>query len=199
MGTSSEEEYAAFLEKVKRTIYVDNLSPQVTETVIKTALNQFGDVKSVQFIPIYLEPKPVPQAALVEMANPKQARAIISEMGNYPFMVLGMPRPVRARAARMEMFDDRPRKPGRRILCSWLDPNDPDFEAAKKVKNAVRKHAAETSIVLKQQQEEEEQLANQQSEMLKAQFKKYELLNAVFEDGTVRDLGRRYDMRIADA
>lgn len=52
---------------------------------------------------------------------------------------------------------------------------------------------------MQQQQEEEEQLANQQSEMLKAQYKKYELLNAVFEDGTVRDLGRRYDMRIADA
>lgn len=149
MGTSTDEEYAAFLEKVKRTIYVDNLAPQVTETVIKTALNQFGDVKSVQFIPIYLEPKPAPQAALVEMGNPKQAREIITEMGNYPFMVLGMPRPVRARAAQVEMFDDRPRKPGRRILCRWLDPNDPDFEAAKKVKNAVRKHAAETSIVLK--------------------------------------------------
>lgn len=199
MGTSSEEEFAAFLEKVKRTIYVDNLAPQVTETVIKTALNQFGDVKSVQFIPIYLEPKPAPQAALVEMGNPKQAREIITEMGNYPFMILGMPRPVRACAARMEMFDDRPRKPGRKILCRWLDPKEPNFEVAKKVKNIVRKHAAEASIVLEQQRGEEEQLANQQGEMLKAQHKKYELLNAVFEDGTVRDLGRRYDMRIADA
>lgn len=147
MGISSEE-YAAFLEKVKRTIYVDNLAPQVTEPVIKTAFNQFGDVKSVHFIPTYLEPKPAPQAALVEMVNPKQAREIITEMGTHPFMILGMPRPVRASAARLEMFDDRPKKPGRQITFCWLDPKDPEFEVAKKMKLAVRRHAAEASIVL---------------------------------------------------
>lgn len=52
---------------------------------------------------------------------------------------------------------------------------------------------------MQQQRGEEEQLANQQSEMLKAQYKKYELLNAVFEDGTVRDLGRHYNMHVADS
>lgn len=199
MGTSSEKDYAAFLEKVKRTIYVDNLAPQVTETVMRTAFNQFGNVKSVQFIPIYLEPKNAPRAALVEMETPKQATEIITEMGNLPFMILGMPRPARARAARLEMFDDRPRKPGRKILCRWLDPKEPDFEVAMKVKNVVRKHAAEASIVLEQQRGEEEKLASQQSETLKAQYKKFELLNTVFDDGTVKDLGRRYDMRIVDA
>ncbi|KAH6824664.1 hypothetical protein C2S53_001893 [Perilla frutescens var. hirtella] len=200
MGTSSEEDYAAFLEKVKRSIYVDNFSPQVTESVMRTAFNQFGNVKSVHFIPIYLEPRNGPRAALVEMENPKQATEIIKEMGNLPFMILGMPRPARACAARLEMFDDRPRKPGRKILCRWLDPKEPNFEIAKRVKNAVRKHAAEASVVLEQQRGEEEKLATQQSETLKAQHKKFELLNTVFEDGTFKDLGGRYDMRInADA
>lgn len=148
MGTSSEEEYAAFLEKVDRTIYVDNLSPQITESIVKAAFNQFGNVKSIQFIPNYLEPKNMPQAALVEMENPKQAREIITQMGNYPFMVSGMPRPVRACAAELEMFEDRPRKPGRKILCRWLDPKEPDFEVAKKIKHLVRRHSAEASLVV---------------------------------------------------
>ena len=56
MATPNREEYAAFEQKVKRTVYVDNLSPQVTETVLQTALDQFGTVKSVQFIPNYITP-----------------------------------------------------------------------------------------------------------------------------------------------
>ncbi|XP_057794155.1 uncharacterized protein LOC131010585 isoform X2 [Salvia miltiorrhiza] len=199
MGTSAEEEYGAFLVKVKRTIYVDNLSPKVTEPVMRTAFNQFGNVKSVQFISMYLEPKNAPQAALVEMENPKQARAIIDEMGSYPFMILGMPRPVRASAARLEMFDDRPRKPGRKIICRWLDPKEPEFEVAKKLKCAVRKHAAETLGMLEEQRAEEEKLASQQSETLQAQYKKYDLLQAVFEDGSAKRLGRHYEMPVADA
>ncbi|XP_057804572.1 uncharacterized protein LOC131019958 isoform X2 [Salvia miltiorrhiza] len=199
MGTSAEEVYAAFLEKVKRTIYVDNLSPQVTEPVVRTAFNQFGYVKSVQFISIYLESKNAPQAALVEMENPKQASSIITEMGSYPFMILGMPRPIRASAARLEMFDDRPRKPGRKILCRWLDPKEPEFQVAKKLKCAVRKHAAETLAMLEEQRAEEEKLASQQSETLLAQYKKYDLLQAVFEDGSAKRLGRHYEMPVADA
>lgn len=149
MGTSTEDqEYAAFLEKVERTLYVDNMSPEVTEAVLKAACNQFGSVKSIQFIPNYFEPKNAPQAALVEMENPKQAREIIIEMANYPFMVLGMPRPVRGRPATLEMFEERPRKPGRRIVCCWLDPKEPDFQEAQKMKFLVKKHAKEASLVL---------------------------------------------------
>ncbi|KAL1541490.1 hypothetical protein AAHA92_25702 [Salvia divinorum] len=200
MGTSSEEEeYNAFLEKVKRTIYVDNLAPQVTESVMRTAFNQFGYVKSVQFIPVYLEPKNAPRAALVEMDNPKQAAGIIDEMGKYPFMILGMPRPVRSSAARLEMFEDRPRKPGRKIICRWLDPKEPEFEVAKKLKAAVRRHAAEASTVLEEQRAEEEKLANQQKDVLTAHHNKYELLQALFEDGSAQRLGRHYEMALADA
>ncbi|CAL5439946.1 unnamed protein product [Camellia sinensis] len=45
---SAEAEYAAFEEKVRRTVSIDNLSPQVTEAVLKTALNQSGNVDKVQ-------------------------------------------------------------------------------------------------------------------------------------------------------
>ncbi|KAG5610051.1 hypothetical protein H5410_021332 [Solanum commersonii] len=100
-----EEEYAAFENKVKRSIYIDNLSPLVKEFVIKAALDQFGN-------------------------NADEARTIISEIRNSPFMISGMPRPVRARPAVVEMFDDRPRKPDRTIMCYWLKSNEPDFEVA---------------------------------------------------------------------
>ncbi|XP_047968303.1 uncharacterized protein LOC125212240 [Salvia hispanica] len=199
MGNSSEEEeYNAFLEKVKRTIYVDNLAPQVTESVMRTAFNQFGYVKSVQFIPVYLEPKNAPQSALVEMENPKQAVGIIEEMGKLPFMILGMPRPVRASAARLEMFDDRPRKPGRKIICRWLDPKEPEFEVAKKLKAAVGRHAAEALTVLEAQRAEEEKLANQQKEILKSHYNKYELLKTVIEDGSAKRLGLQYEIPLSD-
>ncbi|GFY82624.1 hypothetical protein Acr_02g0008640 [Actinidia rufa] len=47
---SEEEKYAAFEEMVKKTVYVDNLSPLVTEAVLKTAFNRFGNVEKVEFI-----------------------------------------------------------------------------------------------------------------------------------------------------
>lgn len=149
MESSAEAEYAAFEEKVKRTVYIDNLSHQVTEPVLKTALNQFGNVTNVEFIPNYMEPKTIPLTALVEMENSKQAKQIVSEMSNFPFMMSGMPRPVRARDAEPEMFDERPRKPGRKIQFCWLSPKDPDYEVAKKIKNLTRKHASESSFLLK--------------------------------------------------
>jgi len=195
MSSTEEAEYAAFEEKVKRTVYIDNLSPQATESVLKTALNQFGNVQNVQFIPNYTEPKNMPRCALVEMESVKQAKQIISEINNFPFMISGMPRPVRARDAEMEMFDDRPRKPGRRIICRWLDPQDPDFQVAKKVKSLVRKHNEEAAFFLKLQLEKEEKLAEQQAEILKANHKKYQLMDGVTVDGSANKLARLYGMK----
>lgn len=148
MGSSTEE-YEAFKEKVRRTVYFDNLSPQVTESVVRTALDQFATVKSVKFIPNYLGPSNLPQCALVELDSAKKAKEVISMIGQYPFMMSGMPRPVRARPAVMEMFDDKPMKPNRKIKCCWLEPSEPDFEVAKELKNLTRKHAAEIAFMHK--------------------------------------------------
>ena len=149
MGSAELGEYAAFKEKVRRTVYMDNLSPHVTESVMRTALDQYGTVKSVQFIPNYLGPQNIPQCALVEMEKEKQAQVVISTISQFPFMMSGMPRPARARAAEAEMFADRPRQPGRQIHFRWLDPADPDFEVANKLKRLAKKHATETAVMLK--------------------------------------------------
>lgn len=141
-----KEVYAEFLKKVERTIYIDNISPDVTESVLKAAFNQFGNVSSVQFIPLLMQVNGIP-AALVEMENRKQARDLVHAMET-PFMIGGMPRPVRAKPARLEMFGDRPRNPGRQIRCRWLEPRDPKCKVAKKIKEVVKRHAKEDAFVL---------------------------------------------------
>ncbi|GLT69299.1 hypothetical protein SLA2020_414590 [Shorea laevis] len=199
MGSSAAQaDYAAFEEKVKRTVYLDNLSPKVTEAVVKMALNQFGTVKSVQFIQNYMEPRNIPQFALVEMENSRQAKAVVSEISQFPFMMSGMPRPVRARPAEVEMFDGHPIKPGRRIQCRWLEASDPDFKIATEIKRLTWKHAAEVAFLLKQQLQEEEKLARQQQDKLKGHHKKYEMIDSIMTDGTARRLARRYNMHIAE-
>ncbi|PIN00702.1 hypothetical protein CDL12_26790 [Handroanthus impetiginosus] len=194
----STEEYAEFLKKVGRTVYIDNISPMVTEAVLRAAFDQFGNVTKVQFIPTFMQPKGVPRAALVEMQNAKQAQEIISEMESSPFMIAGMPRPARAKAAKVEMFSSRPRKPGRIIRCRWLNPKDPSFEVAKKIKNLVKTHAAEASVLLERQLAEEENLDKQQAETLKANYKKLELIDAIFADGTAKRLAKHYRIERED-
>ncbi|GMI92949.1 ASI1-Immunoprecipitated Protein 1, enhanced downy mildew 3 [Hibiscus trionum] len=198
MGSAEQDEYAAFNEKVRRTVFLDNLSPLVTESVVRTALDQYGTVKSVEFIPNYLEPRNMPRCALVEMEKQKQAEVVISTLSELPFMMSGMPRPVRACAAVPEMFGDRPRKPGRQLHVHWLAPSDPNAEVANKLKKLVKKHATETAVMLKHQLEKEEKLAKQQGETLKANCKKYEMIDTLMADGTVRRLARRYNLRISD-
>eukprot|EP00262_Sarcandra_glabra_P007281 TRINITY_DN19994_c0_g1_i1.p1 TRINITY_DN19994_c0_g1~~TRINITY_DN19994_c0_g1_i1.p1 ORF type:complete len:200 (+),score=39.30 TRINITY_DN19994_c0_g1_i1:340-939(+) len=198
MGNPSQKEYAAFEEKVRRTVFIDNLSPQATVPVLKMALGQFGNVVSVHVIPNYTESRNIPQCALVEMENTKQAKCIIEDMTNFPFMMSGMPRPVRARAAEPEMFGERPARPGKKIQCRWVDPKDPDFEIAKKLKHLTQKHAAEASLVLENQLEEEEKLAKQQAETLKTNYKKIELIDGIMTDGTIQRLARHYQVNIAD-
>lgn len=193
------KEYAAFEEKVKRTIFIDNLSPVATEAVVRASFDQFGNVIQVKFIPNYLEPKNIGQSALVELENADQAKTIISEISKNSFMICGMPRPVRARAAEATMFDDRPIKPGRKITCRWLDPSDPDFEVAKKIKLLVSKHAEETKFCLKHQLEEEENLAKKQTEVLNATYKKYELIDSVVGNRVADHLAERYKVPIAKA
>ncbi|CAK9313672.1 unnamed protein product [Citrullus colocynthis] len=198
MGSTKDDQFAMFEEKVKRTVYVDNLSPQVTEPVLRTALDQFGTVVSVHFIPNYTEPINSSQCALVEMKDLKEAKSVISVISQFPFMISGMPRPVRARPAEVEMFDDRPVKPGRKISFTWLEKDDPDFEVAKKIKLLTQKHVAEVTFLLKHHLAEEEKLAKQQQEALKGNYKKYEIVESVMADGTARRLAKHYNMRVSD-
>lgn len=200
MSTSAEQarkEYAEFEEKVKKTVFLDNLSPQVTASVIETALGQFGNVVNVEFLSNYTIPYPIPACALVEMETPKQARAVVADITNYSFMMSGMPRPVRAQAATAEMFADRPPMPDRKVQVRWVDPSDPDYEVGMKTKELCKQHIAETSVLIKIRLEEEEKLAKQQDEALKAQYSKYEKIEGVMQDGSVPRLARKYGLNLA--
>lgn len=149
MASSAEEEYAAFEEKVRWTVYFDNLSPVVNESVIRSGLGQFANVKSVNFIRNYSGPVNMPMCALVEFDSAEKASEVVSMISHHAFMMAGMPRPVRARPAEVEMFDDRPAKPGRKIFGQWLDPNNPDFKVAEELKRLRLKHKAQEAFLLK--------------------------------------------------
>ncbi|CAM9003218.1 unnamed protein product [Rhodiola kirilowii] len=198
MDKSQEAEYKAFEEKVKRTICIDYVSPQATEPVLRQALNQFGNVKNVCFIPNYLGPNTIGRSVLIEMEDAKQARDVVSTVNQFPFMICGMPRPVRARASEIEMFVDRPAKPGRKIMCRWLEPNDPDFKVAKRLKLLAKKHAGEAALLFKLQNEEEQKLAAQQSRNLKAHYKKFDTLDGVIADGSLKRLANRHNVNIGE-
>nr|XP_010912036.1 uncharacterized protein LOC105038047 [Elaeis guineensis]XP_010912037.1 uncharacterized protein LOC105038047 [Elaeis guineensis]XP_010912038.1 uncharacterized protein LOC105038047 [Elaeis guineensis] len=201
MSTDMEEArkaYAEFEEKVKRTVFLDNLSPKVTPAVIKMALGQFANVVNVEFIPNYTIPYNIPQCALVEMEDEDKAKAIITEMTNFLFMMSGMPRPVRARPAKAEMFADRPAPLDRKIEVRWVDPSDPDFVVAKKLKEMVQRHKAETLALVKLQLDEEEKLAKQQAEILKSNVKKYEMIETIMQDKTASRLARHYGVTLGD-
>ncbi|KAF6155519.1 hypothetical protein GIB67_017874 [Kingdonia uniflora] len=140
--------YTDFKEKVKKTVYFDNLSSQVTPSVIKTALAQFGDVKDIIFIPNYVGTNSIPACALVEMENANQAKSVVFEVTKLPFMMSGMPRPVRSLAAKAQMFPKRPQKPGLAAKCQWLDLEDEDFHTTRKLMVSSGRHVAEAAFVL---------------------------------------------------
>lgn len=105
----------------------------------------------VEFIPTYTQWIPFPdipsKRALVAMENEQQAKNIIDTLNEYPFMICGMPRPVRAFPAVTKTFPFRPPPPDRKILCSWIDANDPNFARAQKVKELVVKHSQEVEFL----------------------------------------------------
>ncbi|ERN01449.1 uncharacterized protein LOC18429531 [Amborella trichopoda] len=202
MGTTStsQKDYDAFQEKVKRTVFVDNLSSDITISVLTKALGQFGKVINADFLPNYTESKlkDDTQCALVEMENEKQAKSIVTELSSFYFMIGGMPRPVRARLAKAEMFSERPCPPKRKILIRWVPPSEPDFMVAEKLKHLTKRHAAEASLLLKYQSDEETKLAEHQAETLKMSSKKYDMIDGIILDGTLSRLGRHYNMKTVD-
>ncbi|CAM0144881.1 unnamed protein product [Urochloa decumbens] len=77
METSKEQaskDYADFLDKVKRTVYIDQLSPQVTTQVIKAALAQCANVVNVEFIVNYTIPPVKATYAKPEMFRDRPPR-----------------------------------------------------------------------------------------------------------------------------
>jgi len=195
---SKDKEYADFEEKVKRTIYIDHLSPQVTTPVIKAALAQCANVTNVEFIVNYTIPYDIPSAALVELDDEMQAKAAVELMTDFPFIIGGMPRPVRATYAKAEMFRDRPPCPGLKKYFRWIKQGDGEYEAMRKLKNLAKRQEAENMALIKNLLDEEKELAKQQQEALNGNGKKYQMLENVVSDGTIRNLAHHYGVKLDD-
>ncbi|KAJ1273592.1 hypothetical protein BS78_06G293900 [Paspalum vaginatum] len=203
METSKEEEqaskeYAEFEEKVKRTIYIDHLSPQVTTPVIKAALAQCANVVNVEFIVNYTIQYDIPSAALVELEDDMQAKAAVELMNDFPFMIGGMPRPVRATLAKPEMFRDRPPRPGVKKDFRWVEKGDDEYVLMMKLKSLAKKQESENMALLKNVLEEEKCLEKQQQESLDANCKKYDMLENLVQRGSIKMLAQQYGVNLDD-
>ncbi|CAM0947588.1 unnamed protein product [Alopecurus aequalis] len=188
------KQYQEFEEKVKRTVYLDNLSDQATEAVIKAALGQFCTIRKVSFVVNYTIPYNIPQSAFVEMETEKDAEVVVGMLHDFPFMMSGMPRPVRAIRATAEMFHDRRRRPGSKLEFRWVDRTDRDYETLKKLKLLSRKHEVENFALIEHELEEEKQLAAKQQENLNCNYKMMEAMDSVLLSGMSRYISGIYNI-----
>lgn len=188
------KQYQEFEEKVKRTVYLDNLSHQATEAVIKAALSQFCTITKVSFVVNYTIPYNVPQSAFVEMETEKDAEVVVSMLHDFPFMMSGMPRPVRAIHATAEMFNDRPRRPGSKLKFRWADRADRDYGMIKKLKLLSRKHEVENLALIEHELEEEKLLAVKQQENLNCNYKMMEAMDSVLLSGMSNYISNIYNV-----
>ncbi|BAF24489.1 ASI1-immunoprecipitated protein 1 [Oryza sativa Japonica Group] len=202
MVTSHEDAkkaYADFEKKVKRTIYIDHLSPQVTSSVLKAALAQCANVVDVEFIVNYTIPYDIPSAALVELDDEIQAKAALDLMNDFPFIIGGMPRPVRATCAKPDMFRERPPCPDIKKEFRWVKQEDgTEYEGMKKLRILAKRQEAENMALIKNQLEEEKELAKQQQELLDGNYKKYDMLENVVQNGNMKSLAQHYGVSLAD-
>lgn len=194
----AKKEYAEFEERVKRSVLLSNLSPEVTAPILKMALEQFGNVVSSEFIPNLNFPYDIPQCALVEMEDPGKAGKVIKTMTSFPFMISGMPRPVTASPAKAEMFADRPALPGRKINFRWVDKSHPDFEVGERIKRLCSRHIKETFALAQLQLEEEAKLGKQQEDMVVSNYKKHEMIELLLQDGIAARLAHRYGINLSE-
>ena len=74
--SSEGERQSAFLARVQRTIFVDELPPSVTDEVLKSAFQQFGVVLSVHICKEILEPSKSAGCAFVEVASSELAHKV---------------------------------------------------------------------------------------------------------------------------
>ncbi|CAM0952812.1 unnamed protein product [Alopecurus aequalis] len=201
MATSDEQaekDYADFEARVKRTIYIDQLCPLVTSQVIKAGLAQCANVVSTEFVVNYTIPYDIPAAVLVELDDESQAKAAVDLMNDFPFIIDGMPRPVRAIYAKPEMFPDRPSRPGLKMEISWVQQGDPEYDGMTKLKGLAERQEAENMVLIKTELEEEMVLAMQQQETLNANYKKYDMLEDIMQNGNIKNLAYHYGFNLAD-
>uniref|UniRef100_A0A0D9VJA7 RRM domain-containing protein n=1 Tax=Leersia perrieri TaxID=77586 RepID=A0A0D9VJA7_9ORYZ len=199
MMTSDEDAkkgYADFEEKVKRTIYIDHLSPQVTSSVIEAAFSQCANVVNMDFIVNCTIPYDIPSAALVELDDEIQAKAAFDMMNSFPFIIGGTPRPVRAIYATPDMFRDRPPCPGINKEFRWVKQEDGiEYEGMRKLRLLARRHEEENMALIKNLLEEEKELAWQQQELLDGMYKKYSILESGVKND-IDNLTRRYGVNL---
>lgn len=189
-------DFDKFDERVRRSVVLEEVTPHVNIPMIQTALGQFGTVVSVDILANPLESKLAAKRAIVEMESQKDAAYALKEIQEHPFMIKGVPRPVRATAAVHTLFPERPRKGSlSKLAWEWVEPGHPDFAAANELKRMAKRHAAESAYLMQQLRKDEEKLAQEQEEKVKENIKKLDEIINCAKDNTIQRLSRYYGLK----
>ncbi|KAH7442677.1 hypothetical protein KP509_03G098800 [Ceratopteris richardii] len=196
-SSNAFSEYQKFEEKVKRSLLLEDVTPQVTVPMIQTALGQFGTVISIDILNNPLDSKFAAKRVMVEMKNPREAAHAVKEIQERPFMIKGVPRPVRAIAAVTTMFPDRPQKPNNNTkrTCEWVKPGDPGWDKCNEFKQLAKRHAQEAAYLMEAIRKEEEKLAQEQEEKLKENIKKLDEIHNCIKEKIIHRLSRYYGLK----
>lgn len=196
-SSNAASEFQKFEEKVKRCLMIEDVTPQANNALILTALGQFGTVVSIDIINDPLASKHAPKRVIVEMKTVREAAHAVKEIQERPFMIKGVPRPVRALAAVSTMFPDRPQKPNSstKRTCEWVKPGDPDWDKYNEFKQLAKRHVQETAFLTEAMRKEEEKLAQEQEEKVKENVKKLDEIYNCIKDKIIQRLSRHYGVK----
>eukprot|EP00270_Netrium_digitus_P020541 TRINITY_DN8502_c0_g1_i1.p1 TRINITY_DN8502_c0_g1~~TRINITY_DN8502_c0_g1_i1.p1 ORF type:complete len:206 (+),score=84.76 TRINITY_DN8502_c0_g1_i1:92-709(+) len=178
------EEERQYLEKVSRTVFIDNISPGAKDSVVQAGVEQFGNVRS-------LTRMDVAEAVgaghmLVDMMSAEEAQQFVIQLEERLFMLGGLPRPARASMAVEEMMERKnPTRQPLRLIAVGKTEMDEVGSSSSKARIAklwyrllIRQHE-EKKLLHKVQQEEMERLAKQQEELMKRHVQRLEMLESV--------------------
>eukprot|EP00245_Coleochaete_scutata_P007128 TRINITY_DN22227_c0_g1_i1.p1 TRINITY_DN22227_c0_g1~~TRINITY_DN22227_c0_g1_i1.p1 ORF type:complete len:196 (-),score=64.46 TRINITY_DN22227_c0_g1_i1:600-1187(-) len=186
----------AFQEQLKRTVYIDNLSHNIMESVLQKAVEQFGTVVSIKICKDERDSRRSLGCALVEVEHPEQAEHIVTTLDKWLFMLGGMPRPVRVSPAVPEMLD-RSLDVQVQVECPALHPRlqDRRGDLLKKLTELADEHAKEKANLEEAKQREEEELHAKQEETYRQDYQK---LNEIQKQWTPesQELRRRFGMKV---
>lgn len=182
-----------FEVQLRKTVFIDNLSPAVSIDVLKSALSQFGGIVSASLLFHELDVKKRTTASLAEMETREQAENVVGEFEEKLFMLGGLPRPVRASFASREQFPERPIKK-RRIKPKLVEHDSKEGRLALKRQKLAQRHSAEFDALEKIHQEERVALGTSQLEEFEVESEKLILIKKFEHHPAHRRIREKYEM-----
>jgi len=183
------------------TLWVGDLSPAVTNELLREAFAQWGEVERAVVVTDVLSRKSKGYG-FVEFASRRIALDVLRSVQDHLFLLTGSPRPVRVELARMEDdLDGLSEKDAKRSYPRNLEyqrnlelqtpphfaqPNTLEFDFAVKWRELVMTQKAEKERLKQVHQKEQEDLYNQQADIHRLEQDKLHRIEEMQRDALLR-------------